>query len=476
MARLISVALVLVLLAQAQVARAAAAAAVVAPDVAQKIYDDATGSLVAVQFTWEYEFGKVELTGPGVVVSDDGLVMLSLAVVSPTIPDAQLTDFKLILPHMDRDDEEVEATWQGRDERNNVVFVKANEKRDWKPVKFVRRPLKVGEPVLSVGLMPKSAGYRSYLAEGVVAAFLRGEIKHTVVTGGGLSAVGSPVFNTAGEAVGFVNFSREQQFLLGTSNRRQQQDITTTGAIDDPPHLFTPTSEFAQALSDPPSPGKPVQMPWMGAPQLTGLPKDVAEVFGLANQPVVEIGDIIPGSPADAAGLKVRQKIVKFNGEPLERGDEPDEAAQILTRKLLRMKPGDTVTFAVIEKKSEPPRDIQVTLGDRPKRANQAQRFWAEDLGFSVRELVFDDTYIRHQPRDLKALAVGLIKPSSAAANAKLSPGDLITQFNNTPVESLEQFEKDYKAFRGDKPHEAIVLVVLKPDGQTQTIRIEPPQ
>src|SRR4051812_25008278 len=288
MARFISVALAFLFLAHASLARAAAGA-VVAPDLAQKIYDDVTPSLVAVQYTWEYEFGKVELTGPGVVVSNDGLVMLSLAVISPAMPDAQLTDFKLIIPRVDKDDEELEATYQGRDERNNVVFVKANEKREWKPVKFVQRPLKIGDPVLSVGLMPKNAGYRSYLAEGVVAASLRGEIKHTVVTGGGLAAVGSPVFNASGEAVGFVNFSREQQFLLATSNRRQQESISTTGAVDDPPHLFTPTSEFVQALTDPPSPGKPVQMPWIGAPQLTGLPKDVAEVFGLADQPVVEI-------------------------------------------------------------------------------------------------------------------------------------------------------------------------------------------
>ena len=44
--------------------------------VAQRIFDQATPSLVAVQFTWEYEFGKAEFVLPGVVVSDDGLIML----------------------------------------------------------------------------------------------------------------------------------------------------------------------------------------------------------------------------------------------------------------------------------------------------------------------------------------------------------------------------------------------------------------
>src|SRR5438876_1079482 len=73
------------------------ARAQVPPETARKIYDAASPSLVAVQYTWEYEFGKVDFVGTGVVVSEDGLVMLSLAVISPgvSIPDAQLTDFKI---------------------------------------------------------------------------------------------------------------------------------------------------------------------------------------------------------------------------------------------------------------------------------------------------------------------------------------------------------------------------------------------
>ena len=60
-------------------------------------------------------FGKVfEYVGPGVVVSDDGLVMMTLAVVSPTIPDAQLKDFKIIVPRADKDDEELDAVRSGQ--------------------------------------------------------------------------------------------------------------------------------------------------------------------------------------------------------------------------------------------------------------------------------------------------------------------------------------------------------------------------
>jgi uncharacterized protein YfaA (DUF2138 family) len=52
----------------------------------------------------------------------------------------------------------------------------------------------------------------------------------------------------------------------------------------------------------------------------------------------------------------------------------------------------------------------------------------------------------------------------------------MITDLNNTPVTTLDSFKHDYQALRDDKPKDAIVLVVMKPDGTTQTIRIEPPQ
>jgi hypothetical protein len=46
---------------------------------------------------------------------------------------------------------------------------------------------------------------------------------------------------------------------------------------------------------------------------------------------------------------------------------------------------------------------------------------------------------------------------------------------NGQPVTDLEQFRKAYEAVRKEKPRDAIVLVVLR-DGNTQTIRLEPPQ
>jgi serine protease Do len=187
------------------------------------------------------------------------------------------------------------------------------------------------------------------------------------------------------------------------------------------------------------------------------------------------VGDVIPGFPADKAGFKPLDIIVKMNGEALERGDEPDETPQILTRKIQRMKPGQTVAFSVLREKGKPLTDITVTLEERPRQASQARRFFAEDLGYTTREVVFTDTYARRLPADAKGVIVDLIKPNSSAQSGKLERGDMIMKLNQTQVESLDQFKQQYEGFRKDHPRDAVVFEVRR-GVNTQVVRIEPPQ
>jgi serine protease Do len=446
----------------------------VSPEFAGKLYDRVTPSLVAVKYTWENELSRQELTGAGIVVSDDGLIMTSLSLFDPRvilIPNEQMKEFKIIIPSQEADAQEIDAFFEGRDERTSMAFVRPKEsgKHTWKPLKFEEIPVRVGDPVLSVGLLPEAAGYKSYYMESFVSTTLRGEMPMVLVGGGGLCATGSPVFNAEGKAIGIVGAQTGQSVFL------QQRTPNALAAVQNPPKFFTPTRDFQQALEDPPTADKPVPLPWIGVPQMTGLNKDVAEVFGLTNQPAVQIAAVIPGAPAEGAGLKQGDIVVKMNGEPLERGDQPEELPDILRRKLLRMKPGDEVTLSVLRKRGEPLQDIMIKLEEQPKRPYLAKRFFAEDLGFAVREMVFVDTYSRRLPADAKGVIVALMRRQSAAQSAKLEQDDLITQINGQPVTGLEQFKEVYQAARKEKPKEAVVLVVRR-ESQDDTVRIEPPQ
>lgn len=439
-------------------------------DAAQQLYQRVTPSLVAVQYTFDTELGRRDLIFPGVVVSADGLVMIPLAAVSDQFPDVQLKDFKIIVPKENADAQELDAVFQGRDERSNVAFVKTKNPQKWTPIVFQSVMPNIGDTIFSVGLLPKSGGYRSYLMRAMVSSELHGDTLQILVGNGGLATAGSPAFNIQGQAIGFVNYQPPYPLLLNDKN--------PLGALINPPKFITPTSEFAQSLGDPPTAGHPIPIPFSGISELSGLKKEMAEYFGLENQPAVQIGAVVPGTPAEKAGLQAEDIIVKFNGKPLERGDDPDDLPLILRHQLLRLKPGDVVTFSVLSPKTgkdQPPKDIKVTLEAQPPRANVAERFWTDDLGFGVREMVFLDSFALHLKPDTHGVIVTIVKPEGSAASGHLHMGDLVTDLDGQPVSSLDEFKTAYTNFRKSQPHDPVVMVVRR-EGHEETIRIEPPQ
>src|SRR5262245_49227107 len=175
-----------------------------------KLYDRVGKSLVAVQYVWESELGRRELSGAGVVVGEGGLVMTSISLFDLRIPDAQMKEFKILVPSQEHDAEEIDAVFQGRDERTNTAFIKPKEPKNWPVLKFEDAKVGVGDQIMSIGLLPKTAAYKPYLTRGTAGAILRGELPQVLVVGGNLAGLGSPVFNTEGQAVGLVNSQPEQ--------------------------------------------------------------------------------------------------------------------------------------------------------------------------------------------------------------------------------------------------------------------------
>ena len=440
----------------------------------RELRDAVAPSLVPVQYTYDGEVGRQELTGLGTVVSDDGLVAVSIYFTPQQVPDSQLKDFKIIIPGQgDADERKLDAVFQGRDERSELAFVKvaadAAGEYDWRPVTLSDESVQAGEQLVSVGRLPEYAGYLPYVTEPVVSAVLRGPVPQVLVTGDGLAAVGSVVLNTAGEVVGLVHFQQGQVPLLNLPN--DAMDAQT-----DPPRFYVPASFYELGIGNPPTPDQPLQISDLGVRQSTGLNKDVAAYYGVEGKPAVQVGDVIKGSAADRAGVKSGDVIVSYNGEPLERGDQPDELPQILGRTIERTPVGTEITLGVLRGKDEPVEDVKVTLAERPTPANKSERFFAEDLGFTARQPAFEDYYDRKlDPETTQGLVVAFVKRDGNADTGGLRPGDFVQQLNQQPVETLEGFKEQYEAFREERPREAVVLEVLR-GVNTQIVRIEPPQ
>ncbi len=444
----------------------------------RELVDQAGPSLVIVKYVWEGEANRQELEGQGIVVSDDGLVMAPLDLVPVVLPDSQVGEFQILIPRQDGDPIELDATLQGRDERSNVVFIKANAQAEegdaegqttqpveWRPVEWSYERPQVGEFVVSVGRLPEGAGYTLYTYASRLAANLRGPVPLCVVDHS-VTAVGSIVLDSEGRAVGLVErIGRRSPFLTGIESLELVEDRLT---------IFVPSEFYRMSLEDPPSIDDPVTIPFLGAERLTGLSQELREYYQLGDRAAIQVGDIIADSPAAEAEVNSGDVIVALNGEPLERGDTAEEQPEIFNRTLARMNVGDQVTLTLLDA-ARNEREVTATLAPRPKQVREAERWYAEDLGFSVRELVFADRYVRNLPADTPGVAVAFIREQSAAAAAGLRMNDLIRKLNQNDVQGLEDFRSAYEKFREENPNDPVVMEVLR-GSETAILRIEPPR
>jgi len=436
----------------------------------RKIFDLVKPSLVAVKYTWTNELGSQELTSAGVIVSEDGLVAFPITIVTPLlVPNDQMQRFKIIIPSDTGDETEIDATFQGRDERTSLAFVRPDSPENWQAIKFEDLWPQTGDPLYSVGLLPKGAGYKAMITEAVMSTRLRGPVPQMLVSGQ-LAGVGSIVLDAQGRALGMVHARSIGDALL--DNPENPEDLPM---VFNPPRLYIPAGDFLPGIENPPSADKPIIIPWIGC-EMKGLEKEDAEYFGLKDVPSVQVDDVIPDSPAAKAGLSKLDVITQIDGKPIERGDLPEELPDIVVRKIQRMNVGDKVTFTVIHDKGDTPKQVTLTLEPRPKEPQEAKRYYARDLGFVVREITFVDTYRRHAAASTTGVVVAQLRPQAAAQAARLEPQDLITQMNGKPVLSLDEFKKDYQDSRRDRPMDPLVLEVTKLDGKQQTINIQPPQ
>ena len=431
-------------------------------------------SLVVVKYVWEGEANRQELEGIGIVLDEQGLVCAPLDLVPPVLPDSQVKEFEILLPQRDGDPKEIKATLVARDERSNLIFVKpaadadaatATEPVMWKPIAWSYSRPEVGEWVISVGRLPETAGYSTYVYASRMASNLRGPVPLCVVDNA-VTAAGSVVLDSAGSAIGIVErIGRRSPFLNINDPMEMLSDRLT---------IFVPAEFYQISLQEPPQSQESLRIPYLGAERLEGLSKELREYYELGDRPAVQVGDIVAGSPAAAAGVQSGDVITAIDGKPLERGDMPEEQPEILERFISRAEVGQEITLTLLNQAKEE-REVKAALVERPKQVREAQRWYAEDLGFSVRELVFADRYFRNLPLETPGVAVAFIKEQSAAAAAGLRPNDLVRKLNQNDVQGLGDFREAYEQFRTASPLDPVVLEVMR-GGETAIVRIEPPR
>jgi serine protease Do len=166
----------------------------------------------------------------------------------------------------------------------------------------------------------------------------------------------------------------------------------------------------------------------------------IARVYGV--QSGVTISNVVPGSPADSAGLKVGDTITSVDGKDVKNGDE-------LVSDIASRKPGSKAKLGFVRngKKEE----TTVTIADRSKlfaarlgedqQGNEEQQPKESKLGLTVRALTPDLADRLDVPAG-KGVIVQDVKGGSFADDIGLNRGDVVLEINKQPVNSAEDFAR----------------------------------
>jgi serine protease Do len=172
----------------------------------------------------------------------------------------------------------------------------------------------------------------------------------------------------------------------------------------------------------------------------------------------VLITQVTPASPAEKAGLKQGDVIVKLNGEAVT--DIPP-----FRNKLSMMQPGTVVKLDII--RDGAPKAVSVKIEKLPaKEEGQTASTQAPGAAETVKKLGLTVTTLtgelkeKHNLKDDKGALVTAVDPDSTAAAAGIRPGMLIVEIDRKAIANAKDFEKAF-VNRPDRP-----LLLLVKDGQ----------
>lgn len=199
---------------------------------------------------------------------------------------------------------------------------------------------------------------------------------------------------------------------------------------------------------------------WLGV-SIQEVTPELAKSFGLKDAYGALVSDVVPGSPAEKAGLKRGDVIVELNKKSVKEHRE-------LPRMVALMPPGEKVFFKVLRDGKE---EIITAVVEELKDEDSSQpvQDMQKQLGLSLQP-VTPEIAKELGIKKSEGIVVTNVEPNSPAAEAGLRRGDIILEVNKQLVNNMKEFpgaiRKDGKA----------VLFLIYRNGATFYVSLRVPE
>ena len=386
----------------------------------------------------EIEEFEAQSLGSGFIISQDGFIISNGHVVR----DAD----EVIVRMSDR--REYKAKVVGADERSDVALLKI-EAGGLPVVRLgIGYELKVGEWVLAIG---SPFGFDHSVTAGIVSAKGRSLpresyvpfIQTDVAINPGNS--GGPLFNLQGEVIGVNSqiFSRTGGFM-GLS--------------------FAIPIDVAMDVVDQLRDKGRVSRGWLGV-LIQDVTRELAESFGMARPRGALIARVLPGGPAERAGIEVGDVVLSFDDQAIERSsDLPPVVGRTRVGReapVEVLRNGESMILTVTTEELPEEEEIEVAAAPGPEGTE------AEELGLTVR----DPSDEERASLDAADQGVLVSKVSEGPGRrAGIREGDLILMLNNEKVSGSEDFER----IANGLPEGKAISVLVQRQGSPVFLALKP--
>src|SRR5450830_467077 len=348
--------------------------------------------------------------GSGFIISADGYVLSNAHVVDGADEVyVTLTDKR-----------EFKAKVIGADARTDVALLKIEGSNLPRLTIGDSNKIRVGEWVIAIG---SPFNLENTVTAGIISAKSRdtGEylplIQSDVAVNPGNS--GGPLINMRGEVIGI-----------------NSQIATLSGGYNGI-SFAVPIDEAMRVADQLKKTGK-VTRGRIGV-QIGEVSKDVAESLGLKNAQGAEVALVEPGGPADKAGIKSGDIILKFNGTVVNRSSDLPrlvvDSALDAKATVTVWRKGAELTLPVTVAELDADKGAKPAKGKGGKPAPEVAK--ANALGLKVIDLSAE------QKKELGVDGGVLVDSAEGvAANASLDEGDVLLQLNNIEIKNAKQFNE----------------------------------
>jgi serine protease Do len=188
--------------------------------------------------------------------------------------------------------------------------------------------------------------------------------------------------------------------------------------------------------------------------------EDIYEAMELESMQGTIIGEVVPGSPADKAGLEVSDIIVGFEDQKINNGSE-------LKNLISNSIPGSKIKLRIL--RSGRNEDIDVVLEEKSVDGLSSVGDTYIDKKFGLTVANISDALIKKfnipsknsswsDGSDLKGIVVTKILPGGIAEQAGFELGDLINRVGQKKISNINEFINEIEQYEEDKK----ILVLVK--------------